>query len=148
MSGVRQPNCPAAKGLRSQNMLPFQTAYPMIAFLIYCILAGNTAFVCVTFVSFPGCCSLVPIHSPSCEFPLFVRAPQADPRMDPQVFALQCKSSPTTASTANIFSDGHIRRSCGRHPRRMGLPVFYLTTRVGVLSTCSRRSKPGYCSLS
>ena len=26
-------------------MILFQTAYPMIVFLIYCVLAGNTAFV-------------------------------------------------------------------------------------------------------
>ncbi|TFK48774.1 TrkH-domain-containing protein [Heliocybe sulcata] len=31
--------------LVDQNMIPFQTAYPMIFFLILCILAGNTAFV-------------------------------------------------------------------------------------------------------
>ncbi|KZT28729.1 TrkH-domain-containing protein [Neolentinus lepideus HHB14362 ss-1] len=31
--------------LVDQNMIPFQTAYPMIFFIILCILAGNTAFV-------------------------------------------------------------------------------------------------------
>jgi potassium uptake Trk family protein len=30
--------------LVDQNMVPFQTAYPMIFFMIFCILAGNTAF--------------------------------------------------------------------------------------------------------
>ncbi|KDQ62090.1 hypothetical protein JAAARDRAFT_448748 [Jaapia argillacea MUCL 33604] len=30
--------------LVDQNMIPFQTAYPMIFFIILCILAGNTAF--------------------------------------------------------------------------------------------------------
>lgn len=30
--------------LVDQNMIPFQTAYPMIFFLILCILAGNTAY--------------------------------------------------------------------------------------------------------
>ncbi|KAG2038690.1 cation transport protein-domain-containing protein [Suillus americanus] len=30
--------------LVDQNMVPFQTAYPMILFMIFCILAGNTAF--------------------------------------------------------------------------------------------------------
>ena len=34
----------------SQNMVLFQTAYPMIICLIYCILAGNTAFVRVQFL--------------------------------------------------------------------------------------------------
>ena len=43
--------CLVADNLPSQNMVPFQTAYPMIAFLIYCILAGNTAFVYLAFVS-------------------------------------------------------------------------------------------------
>ncbi|KAG1861717.1 cation transport protein-domain-containing protein [Suillus subalutaceus] len=33
--------------LVDQNMVPFQTAYPMILFMILCILAGNTAFVSV-----------------------------------------------------------------------------------------------------
>ncbi|KAG2043915.1 cation transport protein-domain-containing protein [Suillus americanus] len=31
--------------LVDQSMVPFQTAYPMIFFMIFCILAGNTAFV-------------------------------------------------------------------------------------------------------
>ncbi|KAI6046353.1 cation transport protein-domain-containing protein [Pisolithus marmoratus] len=31
--------------LVDQSMIPFQTAYPMIVFMIICILAGNTAFV-------------------------------------------------------------------------------------------------------
>lgn len=30
--------------LVDQSMVPFQTAYPMIFFMIFCILAGNTAF--------------------------------------------------------------------------------------------------------
>ncbi|EIW80365.1 TrkH-domain-containing protein [Coniophora puteana RWD-64-598 SS2] len=30
--------------LVDQSMIPFQTAYPMIFFIIFCILAGNTAF--------------------------------------------------------------------------------------------------------
>ncbi|KAG2132282.1 cation transport protein-domain-containing protein [Suillus bovinus] len=34
--------------LVDQNMVPFQTAYPMIFFMIFCILAGNTAFVSAT----------------------------------------------------------------------------------------------------
>jgi len=55
--------------LPSQNMVPFHTAYPMIAFLIYCILAGNTAFVCVAFASPLGCHSRI-LRSPFCEFPL------------------------------------------------------------------------------
>lgn len=38
-------------GVDSQNMVLFQTAYPMITFLIYCVLAGNTAFVRVVFPS-------------------------------------------------------------------------------------------------
>ncbi|KAG1846591.1 cation transport protein-domain-containing protein [Suillus subalutaceus] len=33
--------------LVDQSMVPFQTAYPMIFFMIFCILAGNTAFVSV-----------------------------------------------------------------------------------------------------
>ncbi|KIK97977.1 hypothetical protein PAXRUDRAFT_135185 [Paxillus rubicundulus Ve08.2h10] len=31
--------------LVDQSMLPFQTAYPLIFFMMFCILAGNTAFV-------------------------------------------------------------------------------------------------------
>ena len=31
--------------LVDQNMIPFQTAYLMIVVLIFCVLAGNTAFV-------------------------------------------------------------------------------------------------------
>ncbi|KAI6163432.1 cation transport protein-domain-containing protein [Pisolithus thermaeus] len=36
--------------LVDQSMVPFQTAYPMIFFMIFCILAGNTAFVSLTWV--------------------------------------------------------------------------------------------------
>ncbi|KAI5982486.1 cation transport protein-domain-containing protein [Pisolithus albus] len=35
--------------LVDQSMVPFQTAYPMIFFMIICILAGNTAFVSCTY---------------------------------------------------------------------------------------------------
>ncbi|KAG2055487.1 TrkH-domain-containing protein [Suillus hirtellus] len=35
----------AGTSLVDQSMVPFQTAYPMIFFMIFCILAGNTAFV-------------------------------------------------------------------------------------------------------
>lgn len=31
--------------LVDQNMVPFRTAYPMIIFLVICVLAGNTALV-------------------------------------------------------------------------------------------------------
>lgn len=34
----------AGTSLVDQSMVPFQTAYPMIFFMIFCILAGNTAF--------------------------------------------------------------------------------------------------------
>ncbi|KAG1855585.1 cation transport protein-domain-containing protein [Suillus subluteus] len=34
--------------LVDQNMVPFQTAYPMILFMIFCILAGNTAFYAIS----------------------------------------------------------------------------------------------------
>ncbi|KAI6029310.1 cation transport protein-domain-containing protein [Pisolithus microcarpus] len=37
--------------LVDQSMVPFQTAYPMIFFMIICILAGNTAFVSRTYQS-------------------------------------------------------------------------------------------------
>ena len=37
----------------SQNMILFQTAYPMILCLIYCILAGNTAFVRLSYSPLP-----------------------------------------------------------------------------------------------
>ncbi|KAI6163433.1 cation transport protein-domain-containing protein [Pisolithus thermaeus] len=36
--------------LVDQSMVPFQTAYPMIFFMIFCTLAGNTAFVSPTWV--------------------------------------------------------------------------------------------------
>ncbi|KAF9644533.1 TrkH-domain-containing protein [Thelephora ganbajun] len=39
--------------LVDQNMVLFQTAYAMIIFLIYCVLAGNTAFVRVPFFPSP-----------------------------------------------------------------------------------------------
>ncbi|KAF8841742.1 TrkH-domain-containing protein [Paxillus ammoniavirescens] len=32
--------------LVDQSMVPFQTAYPLIFFMMFCILAGNTAFCC------------------------------------------------------------------------------------------------------
>ncbi|KAG1746345.1 cation transport protein-domain-containing protein [Suillus lakei] len=35
----------AGTSLVDQSMVPFQTAYPMIFFMMFCILAGNTAFV-------------------------------------------------------------------------------------------------------
>lgn len=38
--------------LVDQSMTPFQQAYPMIVFLIFPILAGNTAFVSVVSSSF------------------------------------------------------------------------------------------------
>lgn len=31
--------------LVDQNMVPFQTAYPMIIFIVICVLAGNTCLV-------------------------------------------------------------------------------------------------------
>ncbi|KAL6301984.1 cation transport protein-domain-containing protein [Sparassis latifolia] len=31
--------------LVDQNMVPFRTAYPMIVFLVFCVLAGNTLFI-------------------------------------------------------------------------------------------------------
>ena len=34
--------------LVDQSMVPFQTAYPMIIFMIFLVLAGNTAFVRVS----------------------------------------------------------------------------------------------------
>ena len=38
--------------LVDQSMVPFQTAYPMIFFMVFLILAGNTAFVSSCFVCF------------------------------------------------------------------------------------------------
>lgn len=37
--------------LVDQSMIPFQTAYPMILFMIFLILAGNTGFVSSSFSS-------------------------------------------------------------------------------------------------
>ncbi|KAG1737871.1 cation transport protein-domain-containing protein [Suillus paluster] len=39
--------------LVDQNMIPFQTAYPMIFFMMVCILAGNTAFYAICFTNSP-----------------------------------------------------------------------------------------------
>ena len=138
-------DCLAPNSSRSQNMLPFQTAYPMIAFLIYCILAGNAAFVSVVSASSSGRC--LPALSLFCKFPLLVPISLVDLWMAPKAFAFRCGSSSIqTTFSANVFSAGHILSSCGKHPRLTGLPVFYLTTRVVALSTCSRHTKPGYCS--
>lgn len=38
--------------LVDQSMIPFQTAYPMIVFMIFLILAGNTAFVSCCIISY------------------------------------------------------------------------------------------------
>ncbi|KAG1737883.1 cation transport protein-domain-containing protein [Suillus paluster] len=39
--------------LVDQSMVPFQTAYPMIFFMMFCILAGNTAFYAIRFTNSP-----------------------------------------------------------------------------------------------
>lgn len=31
--------------LVDQNMVPFQTAYPLVFFLVFCVLGGNTCLV-------------------------------------------------------------------------------------------------------
>lgn len=35
----------AGMSLVDQNMVPFQTAYPLVIFLVICVLAGNTCLV-------------------------------------------------------------------------------------------------------
>jgi hypothetical protein len=77
-------------GSPSQNMVPFQTAYPMIAALIYCILAGNTAFVCLAFVSSHTFLSSV-LYSLFCECTLLARDLLADSCTILQAFAFRCE---------------------------------------------------------
>jgi Trk-type K+ transport system membrane component len=39
--------------LVDQNLVPFQTAYPLLIFMVWLALAGNTAFVSALVLDFP-----------------------------------------------------------------------------------------------
>ncbi len=53
------------------SMVPFQQAYPMIAFMIILILAGNTAFVCPPLHSNEySHLTIARVSSPYCKFVL------------------------------------------------------------------------------
>ena len=54
--------------LEDASMIPFQEAYPMIVFLIFLILAGNTAFVSLDVLGVCDAADFIP--SLSCESPL------------------------------------------------------------------------------
>ena len=53
--------------LVDQNLIPFQTAYPMIIVLIVLVLAGNTAFVS-NYLYYNGLCADQFSVSPFCEW--------------------------------------------------------------------------------
>lgn len=49
-----QLNAVAGMSLVDQNMVPFQTAYPLVIFLVFCVLAGNTCLVSLIPVRLAG----------------------------------------------------------------------------------------------